>query len=95
MQAAVERKYALSRIRAGDYVLPGNDGQTLWRVTRYQDGPSSGLEHMVRDKDFWGLWKWPAPISEGSFIDLQDWDRWEFYEGLFPDRASAIDKALS
>ena len=95
MTPIVERKYAMSRIAAGDYVLPSNDGETLWRVVRYTDGPSSGLDHMARDRDFWALWKWPHQVSEGSFIDLQDWDRWECVEDMFESRAAAIDRALS
>ena len=32
-----ERKYALIKILAGDYLLPGNDAHTLWRIRRYQE----------------------------------------------------------
>jgi hypothetical protein len=50
---SVERRYALRKIAAGDYLLLSNDRQTLWRLNRYQDGPSYGLEDMPRDRWFW------------------------------------------
>ena len=34
---AAERKYALIRIGPGDYLLPGNDGLTLYRISAYEE----------------------------------------------------------
>lgn len=89
-----ERKYALSKVAPGDYLLPSNEGQTIWRVARYTDGPSKGLDDWPRDREVWGIWRWPEPVREGGSIDL-DWSRWEMCEGMLPSRAEAIRSALS
>lgn len=89
-----ERKYALRRLKAGDYLLIGNDDVTLWRISKYVDGPSSGLEDWPRDREVWGLRKWETPIVLGeTAIEVDNWDRWEFWEGSFATRQKAIDAA--
>lgn len=88
-----ERKYALVRLKAGDYILPSNDGQTLWRIARYTDGPSSGLD-LPRDREFWGVWRWTGRVIEGEYLDTEDWQSWEFFQGMYDARSEAIDAAL-
>lgn len=90
----IERKYALTKIAAGDYLLPSNDGRTLWRIRLYTEGPSSGIEDWDHDRDVWGIWRWTDKIKPGSFVDVEDWSRWEFYEGMYEKRSEAIDGAL-
>jgi hypothetical protein len=87
------RKYALTKIAVGDYLLPSNSGKTIWRIRRYEDGPSHGLEDWPRDRKVWGIWRWDKPTGVGS-LDTGDWSRWEFYEGLLDTRADAIEAAL-
>lgn len=89
-----ERKYTISKVGTGDYLLPSNDAQTIWRIVRYMDGPSSGLETMKRDREFWGLWRWTDTTGPGSFVDTGSWDRWELQEGLIATRSEAIRTAL-
>ena len=36
----VARKYALTKIDPGDYLLPSNDATVLYRIRKYTDGPS-------------------------------------------------------
>jgi hypothetical protein len=92
---APERKYALRRIKAGDYLLFSNDATTLWRISRYEDGPSHGLDDWPKDRTFWAIWKWETPIVMGeTAIEIDNWDRWEFVEGFDETRQSAIDSAL-
>lgn len=91
---ASERKYALSRVAAGDYLLPSNDGRTIWRIARYMDGPSGGLE-IPRDRDFWGVWKWHQSIGVGTYVDVEDWNRWEACDLGYMTRAEAINAAIS
>lgn len=93
MTGQAERKYALTKLAAGDYLLPSNDGTTLWRVRIYEDGPSHGME-IPADRDFWGIWKWAEAIEPGSYVDTKDWSRWEFFEGTHDTRKQAIDAAL-
>jgi hypothetical protein len=86
-----ERKYALTKIAKGDYLLPSNDGRTIWRLTVYEDGPSHGVEMMPRDREFWGTWKW---VGMGTVVDPDDVGSWEMWEGSLPSRADAIKAAL-
>lgn len=90
-----ERKYAMTKIDAGDYLLPANDGETLWRLKTYTEGPSSGLD-WPRDREVWGLWKWrPSAVARvHGRVDPDDWEDWEFWEGLCETRQEAIDAAL-
>ena len=87
----IHRKYQMTRVAAGDYLLPSNDGEKLWRLRKIIEGPSSGLMDMPADKEFWGIWQWSGPLTE---IDVEDWGRWDFYEGMHETRRSAIDSAL-
>lgn len=37
-------KYASTKLRAGDYVIPSDDAHTLYRVSTYEDGRVHGLD---------------------------------------------------
>jgi hypothetical protein len=87
------RKYALTRIAAGDYLMPSNSARAIWRISRYEDGPSHGLDQ-PRDFKVWGLWRWVDQIDAASAVDVQDWSRWEFHSGLYETRQKAIHAAL-
>lgn len=90
-----ERKYVLTRIAKGDYLLPSNDGRTLWRLRIYEDGPTHGLEDWPRDRTFWGLWKLTSHFDGTLDPDtLDDWGRWEPWDEYLPTRAAAIKSAL-
>ncbi len=95
---SVERRYALRRIGAGDYLLPSNDGRTLWRVQRYTDGPSAGLADWPRDLTFWRVLRWPHALSEDTKLDeydVGDLSRWHEVAEMFKTRRDAIRAALS
>ena len=85
-----ERKYVLTRVKRGDYLLPSNDGQTIWRIATYTDGPSNGLD-IPKDREFWGIWKW---TGHGLAVDVEDWDQWEMHGSTCETRREAIDGAL-
>jgi hypothetical protein len=87
-----DRKYALTRLAPGDYLLPSNDARTLWRIAKYTDGPSSGLEGWTRGREVWGVWRWNA--GRGTYVDTEDWNAWDMEEACHPTRAEAIDSAL-
>lgn len=90
-----ERRYAMTRIGPGDYLLPSNDTQTIWRLWRYTDGPSFGLDDWSRDRELWSLWRWTGATGPGSFIDTSvDSTRWEEVATMLPTRRKAIDIAL-
>lgn len=86
------RKFMLTKIAAGDWLLPGNDGKTLWRIRLYEDGPTHGMEIPV-DRDFWGIWKWTGRPGE-DYVDPTSIDHWDFFEGLYDTRREAVNTAL-
>lgn len=89
----VFRRYQMTRIAAGDYLLPSNDKKKLWRISKYTEGPSSGLD-WPSDKEVWGIWEWTGPLDGKRAIDPDDWSPWSFHEGLHDTRSAAIDSAL-
>jgi hypothetical protein len=89
-----ERKYALTKVKAGDYVFPANDLQVVWRIVRYEDGPSHGIDDWPKDREVWGLWKWIGPVGAGSVVELENWDRWTLVASTLDTRQAAIDHAL-
>lgn len=94
----MERKYALTRLSKGDYLLPSNDAQTLWRVYTYEeDGSASfvirdGSEQVIKGI-FWALAKRPMPNPDVPF-DLEEWEGWVPWADLFDSRKEAIEDAL-
>lgn len=96
MAGAVERKYQLIKIEAGDYLLPGNDGETLWRVVKSEDGPSYGLdpEQFPNDFTIWLTYRWEGRRPPGTEDDLMLGDgRWVDCASS-ETRAAAIQYAL-
>ena len=92
---APERKYALSKIATGDYLLLSNDAQTFFRISSYTDGPSMGLD-WPRDRTVWVLRRWTGEVGIGCFVDTSaDSERWEEVETCIPTRREAIDTALA
>lgn len=81
-----KRKYAMRKgPTTSDWLLPGNDGKTLWRLSKEDstDGPG------------WCLWRWHGQI--GDYIDsetLKDWSQWDLEERCHPSRKSAMTAAL-
>ncbi len=94
----IERKYALTRIEKGDYLWASNDAKTIWRLSTYTEGPSRGLVDWPRDRTVWGLWRWDGPRREGLELngeDVDDWNYWEMWEGMFETRTAAIEAAMT
>lgn len=89
MAAKIERKYALRRIEAGDYLMPSNDGKVCWRLSRTE---ILGLRGDLIGG--WGLYKWIGGGSWPSTMeDVDDWDRWESWAEC-RSREDAIQAAL-
>lgn len=103
--AAPARKYAYQRVAPGLILLPGNDGETIYAVGRYVDGPSAGLEDEPRDFEAWGWGRLPAGEmdriqalgkhdSERAVERLRDWgtdNRWPRHKTM----KAAMDDALA
>lgn len=91
-----ERRYRMTRIEAGDYLLPSNDLQTLWRITAYEDEDDDfkGCGG-CRTVTIWGLSSRPYPEPD-EYLDLPDWDGWD--EGIsygHRTRKEAVQAAMS
>lgn len=87
-----ERKYALTKVKPGDYLLPSNDAKMIWRIARYTDGPTTGLMDWSRDREVWGVWRWEG---EPTYVDTGSWNRWEMVLGPLFTRAEAIRKVMT
>jgi hypothetical protein len=89
-----ERKYRMTRVYAGDWLLPSNDATTLWRITRYhEDGSlSRGDDHAIVGW-FWQTWRRPMPKID-VYLDVTEWDGWQHWEGPFDTRAEAVGACL-
>lgn len=95
-----ERKYALIRVAAGDYLLPSNDLKTLWRIRSYREYGDAywvdvdGKEHVVKGI-FWEASRYfDGPMAAVDDDDLLDRDRWQSYSDSHRTRQEAIDEAL-
>ncbi len=95
-EGITQRKYALVKVKPGDYLLPGNDRTTLWRITRYEDGKRHGLEEGPEIVTRWELRKWHAPISDAELqrVDVDAWELWENEASSLLTRAEAIEEAM-
>lgn len=95
---APERRYPLRKLAAGDYLLSSNDGRTLLRICRHEDGPSHGLDDWPRDRWFWQALRWPEPVTSSTRLskryDVDDLSRWHEIATHLDTRRDAIDAAL-
>lgn len=94
MRRDVPHKYALTHIRAGDYLLLSDDGATLWRIATYtEDGSAieNGTNRALTGK-FWGTWKYTKPLT--GTVDTESFDGFEMDGCLFKSRAEAIADVL-
>jgi hypothetical protein len=96
--ATMERKFQMVRLGAGDWLLPSNDGKTLFRLTKYwEDGSlytvdERGKERKIRG-EFWAVWQRPLDeaVDDPRIEDLVGWR--EVRSGL-RTRKEAMERAL-
>lgn len=97
----LERRYALTQVDAGDYLMPANDLQVLWRISTYdEDGSAYWIDPQGRERHivgtFWRLRYCPFQVdafrhySLGQLLEL----RWVDGDGGFKTRREAITAAL-
>jgi hypothetical protein len=86
------RKYVLTKLGAGDYLLPSNDGRTLWRISKYEE-LGTGARGMFSEH-VWGIWKYDERVQKGVPVDTEDWSRWQMVEGPHDTRAESIKRAM-
>lgn len=97
-----ERKYAMTRLRKGDYLLPSNDRATLWRIATYtEDGSASDSDGTVIRGTFWMVYKYRRPIPQTDAErrrfdeDIASWDGFESEYSMCRSRREAIGWALA
>lgn len=97
--------YQMTRLEAGDYLLPSNDLTTLWRIYKYHEdglaewGPDENGDYHKIEGDFWAVAKWSHTFARALRAEqleeaLDDWSQWETRETLIPTRKAAIEAAL-
>jgi len=92
---ATKHKYVMTKVAAGDYLLPSDDAGSVFRLQRYTDGPSLGLDDWPSDREVWRVSRWTGQVGHGCFIDTSPWStRWEEVASALPTRRAAIDYAL-
>jgi len=80
-----ERKYVMTKVRPGDYILPSNDGETLFRIASYEeDGSGYWVGYGgTREKQIvgthWNGFRYNRPWDGDDAFDDEflDWDRWD------------------
>ena len=91
---AVERRYALVRVATGDYLFLANTGETLYRVSRYDDGADYGLDVDYAVRSFWRLRRTTPPAIGEVDVDELDALPWVDVADWLPTRQAGIDYAL-
>lgn len=66
--SAVERKWQMTRLCAGDYLLPSNDSTVMWRLSTHEDGSLYGLECSYEERTFWQL-EWMLREDFDSYVE--------------------------
>ena len=88
----MERKFAMRRLKAGDYLLPSNDGRTIWRIATYhEDGSAQRNDGTAVTGTFWGVWRY---VGRGT-VDPDEWNDFDMFDGSLKSRAEAVETALS
>jgi hypothetical protein len=94
-----ERRFALTRLRAGDYLLPSNDERGLYRVQAYdEDGSLSSYSGGEIRGRFWLIYVHAGEVDRdalgritGGVVDPDDSYSWIVIEQGFPTRKAAIE----
>jgi hypothetical protein len=101
MTTTVQRNYRMTKISAGSYLLPSNDGQTMWHIRSFEDGVSHGLQEP--DRTWWACARFPGTYAQAVAAverDIEDFGyiRYETFhdtDSYLRTRADAIRAALT
>lgn len=97
-----ERKYAMTKLAPGSYLLPSNDATKLFHIYRFEDGRSYGLQDEP-DRMWWACARYrgsydSAVRSVERNIDdygyIADRDDWIEVDSYLRTRAEAVTAAM-
>lgn len=88
-----EQKFTSFKIEAGNYLVPGNDEITLFRVCKGQEENIGEDGNTIDTTPCWDVFRWfgrltQAKVEDRIVDDLEDWGRWEYMESA-PKKAEA------
>jgi len=96
--ATLERKWSMTRLGSGDYLLWSNDEKVLWRIHEHWDGRALGLEVDYELRRFWRLTYMTREQAQMHLTigELPErWsERWRERAWMLPRRQDAIDLAM-
>lgn len=92
-----ERKYAMTRIRKGDYLWPSNDRSVIWRIRQYtEDGSAEVWTNDGKTRrllgTYWAIHRYTG--RDHDAIDTEEWSEWETWDSLLKTREQAIEAAM-
>lgn len=105
--AMTERVYTTTRLGAGDYLLPSNDAQTLWRLRSYlEDGSAEDYRGRKLTGTFWHIFRWHgenfptddelmAALTAEFDLGIGSDEFWGEISAGFRTRRAAMKEALS
>jgi hypothetical protein len=96
-----ERTHKLRKIESGDYLLPDDYTQTLWRIHRYRGLSTGGRRGLVKVQR-WGIWRYKEPLDgdgaikrwEHPALVKEGWSSWKRGKDGCSTRTEAIRAAL-
>jgi hypothetical protein len=99
MTETLERRFALTRLGSGDYLLPSNDERGLYRIQAYdEDGSLSAPGGGAIRGRFWLIYVHAGEVDRddlgritGGPVDPDDPYEWIALEYGFPTRKAAIE----
>lgn len=103
-----ERRFALTKVEPGAYMLPSNDQQYVWMIRKYEeDGSAQRLQDDGSWKPvvgiFWAIGRVTHDEMRRFYDAAQndpyataDWWAldWDWYEQMLPTRKAAVDAAM-
>lgn len=100
MTATDTRKWAMTRVAAGDYICLSNDQQTVWRFHQHIDGRSLGLICNYDERTFWRACYMTIEKAKALGPKLYESDRWDERVWIesdwhLPSRKAAVERMLN
>lgn len=93
-----QRVWQMRRLGPGDYALPSNDQQVMWRVQKYEERDGTltrGDTGRVINGDFWRLLRWVHPVYAIAYEDIDEPGNWQEVARMMKTRQEAIDCAMA